>query len=210
MYVSIWSILLINAVCFAVTPKIKCGDTQSQKLDDIQLGELRAIKQINKADDLIGIELNKLPTQEIYSPILQGAIVHPNLRQVLPIMPEQICNTDGNDKQDCELNAAKRFIEDLRQDHPQMKITVGGDGLNSKQPFIEILGENRMNFILVAKPDDHKKMMEAIEICRLAGEVNSLNIIDEKDRRHHYEWVNNIPLNGNDDAIQVNYFFMKF
>lgn len=138
--------------------------------------------------------------------ILQGAMLHPNLRQVLPIMPEQICNTDGTEKQDCELNAAKRFIADLRRDHPQMRITIGGDGLNSKQPFIETLRENRMNFILVAKPDDHKIMMEALELCRLAGEVSSLNIIDEKDRRHRYEWVNDIPLNGNDDTIHVNYF----
>jgi hypothetical protein len=138
--------------------------------------------------------------------ILQGAIVHPDLRQVIPLMPEQISNLDGNIKQDCELNAAKRFIEDLRKDHPNLKITVGGDGLHSKQSNIELLREHRMNFVLVAKPDDHKIMMEAVGICIEAGEKQSLNIIDDKGLRHFYEWFNDIPLNGNDPTIHVNYF----
>jgi hypothetical protein len=138
--------------------------------------------------------------------ILQGAMVHPNLRQVIPFMPEQICNSDGQEKQDCEFNAGKRFIKDLRQEHPQLKITIGGDGLSSKQPYIELLRENRMNYVLVAKPDDHIKMMEAIDLCALAGEMNSLSIIDDKDRRHFYQWVNDIPLNGKDDTVRVNYF----
>lgn len=137
--------------------------------------------------------------------ILQGAMVHPNLRQVIPFMPEQICNSDGQEKQDCELNAGKRFIKDLRQEHPQLKLTIGGDGLSSKQPYVELLRESRMNYVLVAKPDDHVKMMEAISLCILSGEMNSLSLIDDKDRRHFYQWVNDVPLNGKEDSVRVNY-----
>jgi hypothetical protein len=36
-----------------------------------------------------------------------------------------------------------------------MKIIIAGDGLYSKQPFIDELKQNRMSFILVAKPTDH-------------------------------------------------------
>ena len=81
-----------------------------------------------------------------------SAIVHPDLRQVLPLMPEEIRNTDGNQKQDCEINAGKRFIRKLRQDHPQLKITLGWDGMSSKQSLIEAARAERMNFIFVAKP----------------------------------------------------------
>jgi hypothetical protein len=49
--------------------------------------------------------------------VLQGAIVHPDKRQVLPVMPEAIANSDGTEKQDCEINAAKRFVEKLKKDH---------------------------------------------------------------------------------------------
>ena len=138
--------------------------------------------------------------------ILQGAIVHPNLKQVIPLMPEEIRNTDGTEKQDCEINAGKRFIRHLRGDHSQMPITIGGDGISSKQPFIVCLREEGMNFILVAKPDDHKIMMEWISEQRQLGEVKIKRIDDEKGRTHVYEWINQVPLNGNEDFILVNFF----
>jgi len=138
--------------------------------------------------------------------ILQGAIVHPNLKQVIPLKPEEIRNTDGTEKQDCEINAGKRFICQLSSDHPQMKITIGGDGITSKQPFIKCLREERMNFILVAKPDDHKIMMEWIGEQRQLGEVKVKRVDDDKGRTHVYEWINQVPLNGNEDFILVNFF----
>ena len=42
--------------------------------------------------------------------ILQSVIVHPDMRQVLPLAPEAISNRDGTKKQDCERNAAKRVV----------------------------------------------------------------------------------------------------
>jgi len=45
--------------------------------------------------------------------VLQAAIMHPDMRQVIPLMPEEIRNTDGNTKQDCEINAAKRLIPNV-------------------------------------------------------------------------------------------------
>ncbi len=138
--------------------------------------------------------------------ILQGAIVHPDLRQVIPVILEEIRNTDGTEKQDCEINAGKRFIHHLRCDHPHMKITIGGDGLNSKQPFIEIIRKERMNFILVAKPDDHKIMMEWIGEQKQLGEVKIKRVDDEKGRTHVDSFINKVPLNGNDNFILVNFF----
>jgi hypothetical protein len=138
--------------------------------------------------------------------ILQGVIVHPERRQVIPLMPEEIRNTDGTEKQDCEINAGKRFIRQLRKDHPQMRITIGGDGLNSKQPMIEAIRKEGMNFILVAKPDDHKIMMEWIAEQRQLGEVKTKRVEDEKGRVHVYEWINQVPLNGKGDSILVNFF----
>ncbi len=47
--------------------------------------------------------------------VLQGAIMHPDKKQVLPVMPEAIQNKDGTEKQDCEINASKRFIAQLKK-----------------------------------------------------------------------------------------------
>ena len=46
--------------------------------------------------------------------MLGAAIIHPDLRAVIPLMPEPIVNQDGTAKNDCERNAVKRFIAKLR------------------------------------------------------------------------------------------------
>ena len=138
--------------------------------------------------------------------ILMSAIAHPDLRQVLPLMPEEIRNTDGTEKQDCEINSGKRFIQKLRQDHPQLKITLGWDGIASKQPMIEAARAEEMNFIFAAKPADHTIMMEWIGEQKTLGEVEKKTFDDEKGRTHVYEWINQVPLNGNKDTVMVNFF----
>jgi len=87
-----------------------------------------------------------------------------------------------------------------------MKIIIAGDGLYSKQPFIDKLKQNRMSFILVAKPTDHTLLYQWFSEFHQMKETRQLTIYDQKGRRHFYEWVNNIPLNGTKDADNVNYF----
>jgi hypothetical protein len=148
-------------------------------------------------------------TKSYQHQILMSAIAHPDLRQVLPLMPEEICNSDGSDKQDCEINAGKRFIRKLRQDHPNLKITLGWDGISSKQPLIEMAREERMNFIFVAKPTDHTILMEWVREQKALGEVKTKTVTDEKGRTHRYEWINQVPLNGNKDTVMVNFFLYQ-
>ncbi len=42
--------------------------------------------------------------------MLGGAIVHPDMKTVIPLAPEPIIKQDGERKNDCERNAAKRFF----------------------------------------------------------------------------------------------------
>jgi len=138
---------------------------------------------------------------------LQGALMHPNMRQVIPFMPEDIRNSDGQTKQDCEMNAAKRFLIALRQDHPQLGIIIVGDGLFSKHPLVELAKKLDMHVILVAKPKDHKYMMK--DIASREEEVQELRIEDDKDRLFIYRWLCNVPLGARDDAFSVNYFELE-
>jgi len=135
--------------------------------------------------------------------VLQGAIVHPDMKQVIPLMPEQIVNSDGTTKQDCEINASKRWLLKVKKDHPRLKLIINADGLSSKQPFITEVNKVGYNYILVAKPDDHTYMMEWIDAF---DTIPSKRVVDAKGRIHEYEWVEDIPLNGRKDAIHVNYF----
>ena len=144
--------------------------------------------------------------QRYHHQILQSVIVHPDMRQVLPLAPEPINNRDGTKKQDCERNAAKRLIPKIRATYPKLNIIVTADGLYSNQPFIDELKPADMSFILVAKPADHKLLFEWVtELIQLA-DGGSLELADEKGRRHRYQWVNQVPLNGTKDADLVNFF----
>ena len=50
--------------------------------------------------------------------MLGAALIHPDKRAVIPLMPEPIIKQDGTEKNDCERHAAKRFITKLRQAPP--------------------------------------------------------------------------------------------
>ena len=63
--------------------------------------------------------------------ILQAVLAKPGQRQVVPLAPEAIKNEDGQEKQDCEINAGKRLIERIRREHPKLNIVIGGDSLYS-------------------------------------------------------------------------------
>ena len=62
------------------------------------------------------------------------------MKQVIPLAPEFISNSDGNVKQDCEINAGKRLISTIKirpiQDSPMI---IVGDSLYSKAPFVNEL-----------------------------------------------------------------------
>jgi len=141
-----------------------------------------------------------------YHQVVAATMICPGIKQVIPLAPEPIQNTDWNTKQDCEINAGKRIVKKIRSAHPKLNIIITGDSLYSKQPFIDQLKQNGMSFILVAKQADHKLLYQWFTEFHQMGETHKLEIKDHKGRRHLYEWINDIALNGTKDADNVNYF----
>ena len=138
--------------------------------------------------------------------MVQAAILHPDCRQVIPLMPEEVKNTDGTAKQDCEINAAKRLIPNLREDHPRLKFLIGGDDLFAHQPFITLLLDHRMHYLLVAKPTSHETLMA--DVATRTAQIQTRRIPDDEGRIHVYEWLNHVPLNGAKDTLFTN--FLRF
>ena len=61
-----------------------------------------------------------------YSHQLLGAtLVHPDLKEVIPLAPEPIIQQDGQTKNDCERNATRRWLKRFRQEHPHLPVIVG-------------------------------------------------------------------------------------
>jgi len=132
--------------------------------------------------------------------------MHPDVKQVIPIGVEPIQNSDGAKKQDCETNAAKRLIPQLRQSYPKMGLIMTGDDLFSRQPMIETVLESRYEYFFVAKETRHTFMMAWLDTHDPLNEVKD---IDEKGRTVIYQWMNEVPLNGAKDSIHVNFFRKK-
>ncbi len=58
-------------------------------------------------------------------------LVHRQRKTVLPLAPEVITRRDGATKNDCERNASKRLLRQLRQDYLQLKLIIVEDSLAS-------------------------------------------------------------------------------
>jgi hypothetical protein len=137
---------------------------------------------------------------------LQGGIMHPNQSMVIPFMPEEISNADGATKQDCEMNAAKRLVDNVCGNYSNLKFIFGGDSLFSKQPIIEHILSRNAHYLFSVKLTDHKYLEEWLA---MKPPLMKLKYIDEKGNQHYYEWMNNVPLNMRSDRIQVNFIRYK-
>ncbi|MDE0307020.1 MAG: hypothetical protein OXI87_19390 [Albidovulum sp.] len=92
--------------------------------------------------------------------MLAGALAHPDQKVVFPVAPEMIEKEDGAGKNDCEQNAARRFAEDFRREHPRLKTVVLQDGPASKGPYVEPLRSRDLRHVLGANPGDHRFLFD--------------------------------------------------
>jgi hypothetical protein len=138
--------------------------------------------------------------------LLGAALIHPDRREVIPLMPEPIIKPDGTDKNDCERNAAKRLIVRLRQDHPQLKLIVTEDSLSSNAPHIEVLQEHHLHYIVGVKEGDHACLFEHVEAAERAGQVTYYDRDDGVTGLHHrFRFVSDVPLNASHADLRVNF-----
>ncbi|OGT41733.1 MAG: hypothetical protein A3F13_08785 [Gammaproteobacteria bacterium RIFCSPHIGHO2_12_FULL_40_19] len=96
--------------------------------------------------------------------MLGAVIIHPHNKIVIPLAPEPITKQDGATKNDCERNAAKRLLEDIRREHPHLKLIVTEDALSSNGPHIELIKSLNMSFILGVKPDGNKSLFDWVKL----------------------------------------------
>jgi hypothetical protein len=138
--------------------------------------------------------------------MLGAAIIHPDRREVIPLMPEPIVRHDGTAKNDCERNAAKRFVAKLRQDHPHLKFIITEDSLSSNAPHIETLHMYGLHYILGVKEGDHAYLFQQVQAAEHAGRVISY---ERHDRAagvlHRFRFVNDLPLNASHPALRINF-----
>jgi hypothetical protein len=145
---------------------------------------------------------------EYYQQMLAGAFVHPERSEVIPTCPEMIVKQDGSTKNDCERNAAKRYLANLRREHPHLKIILTEDALSSNAPHIQELQRHDLRYILGAKPKDHEYLFELVDKAVDSGQITEFQLPDPQQPgvHHCFRFLNDVPLNKcSQDSLHINF-----
>jgi hypothetical protein len=150
-------------------------------------------------------ELRNGETNYFHS-VLTPVIVQPGNASVISLEPEFIIPQDGHEKQDCEIQAAKRWVEKYGDYYAKRGVTILGDDLFSRQPFCQALKGKHFHFILVCKPDSHPNLYQTVEYLA-ANQVLGTKVTRRWGGKYAeistYRYANNLPLIGEQDALEV-------
>ncbi len=140
-----------------------------------------------------------------YHQLLAGAIVHPDKKQVIPLIPEPILRRDGEKKNDCEREASKRFLTRLRQEYPKFLFIIVNDALYSNGPYLKLLKKLNMSFIIGVKEGDHAHLFSEVS---QRDEEEQVYWVTEIDKDSGVEkiirFINDVKLNKT-HSIKVNF-----
>ena len=134
-----------------------------------------------------------------------AAMVHPDVREVIPLMPEPLVTQDGTDNHDGERHAAKRFMTKWRQDHPHRTCIVTEESLSANAPHLETRQAHHLHSMLGVKAGDHALLCHQVQVAEPAGRVTD----DTRHARtaglvHGVRLVNDVPLHDSQAGGRVN------
>lgn len=135
-------------------------------------------------------------------------VVAPGYGQVLPYVPEFIVPQDGEEKQDCEINAVKRWVQREQTVLNRYQAILLGDDLYSKQPLCELVLASECDFIFVCHRESHPALYAVVDA------VDGLGRLPTVSQRHWngqhgeictYRYLNDVPLRGGEEALPLNW-----
>lgn len=141
-------------------------------------------------------------TVQYHHQLLAASLVKPGEKTVFPVFGEAITRQDGSNKNDCERNACKRLLPNLRKVLPEKKLLILLDALYADGPTIKALKEQSMSFFIVIKEgyvlEQIKKLRSKGKLIEQKGHLNENTTFSAK-------WANSLTLNGANQEIQVHY-----
>jgi len=152
---------------------------------------------------------------EYFHTFLGASMVAPGHKQVLPLPPEFIVPRaefivprDGAEKQDCERNAAKRWLARHSPAVGHLRPVFLGDDLFACQPIVAAIRDAASNFIFTCKPTSHQTIAEYLHGAELQ-EHRQTTCKRGKRTTTVYRWLSAVPLRATADAILVNWFSIE-
>ena len=141
---------------------------------------------------------------EYFHSFVGATLVAPGHATVLPLPPEFVRPQDGAKKQDCEPNAARRWLSRVGRDYAWLRPVYLGDDLYGHQPMCADVLAAGGSFIFGCKPSSHKTLTEYLTGVDLDGFSETIGAGSAK-RIHCYRWMEDVPLRDGKDALKVNW-----
>lgn len=145
---------------------------------------------------------------EHFHGFLGASVVAPGHTQVLALPPEFIAPQDGAEKQDCERNAAKRWLAKHGPAIAGYRPIYLGDDLFACQPIAAAIHKAGGNFILTCKPSSHQTIAEYLKGVDLEEHRRTVTRSGKRST-YIYRWLTGVPLRATDDAILVNWLSVE-
>ena len=115
---------------------------------------------------------------------------------------------DGAAKQDCQRNAAKRWLARHGASLAHLRPVFLGDDLFACQPLAEAMQAAGGHFILTCKPSSHRTINEYLYGARLAEQRETV-LKRGKRTTTVYRWLADVPLRDSADALRVTWFSIE-
>ena len=139
---------------------------------------------------------------------LLPAVVCPQHNYVIALQPEFLRPQDGHERQDCEFQAALRWIERYGPQLSPLGVTLLGDDLYSRTPIIRKLQQQELDFIFVCKAVMHKHLQGEIQGLEKLAAVQHLQQsawTGRHNRHYHYRWLSDVSLTAEKDSPVVSW-----
>ena len=145
-----------------------------------------------------------------YHSMLSAALVHPERSEVFILDNEPIIQQDGEEKNDCERNAAKRLFEHLKTLYEHQKMVFVMDALYSCGPLVKQLNlVSRWKYIINIKQKGNKSLFKCWE-NRLERDLVKWIEKEDKEGKHRFGYTNNLPINECNSDARVNMLYYEW
>lgn len=136
---------------------------------------------------------------------LAAVMLHPDHEEVFPLDFEPILNQDGDRKNDCERNAARRLCQALRERYPDLAVLLVEDALYANAPHLRQITGYGWSYVLNVKPDSHQSLVKQFAGRRASGQVKELRRTDADQVQHYFAWTSGLCLCDSATDSRVNY-----
>ncbi len=189
------------------SPFVRLRDRILVALDGIEFHSSRTIHCKQCSSRRTGKD--KRPS--FFHTMVAAVVVAPGHSRVVPLMPEFVRTQDDpgdqhsvrRRKQDCEINAAKRWLTKWGARMARYRPVYLGDALYATHPFCQQVLHAGADFLFVVKPKSHQTLFKFLHE-RYIQSTGWIRVQNKKTRRyeeHCYRWMTDLPIRNTDDAV---------